>query len=246
MKTFYLTDSGKVRSHNEDNLIIVKNKNNEYLMAVADGMGGHKAGEIASSIAINHLSSEYSLIDSMGSKEDAIAWFRNIVCEINDLIFKYTNENPESKGMGTTLVMCLLTDSYLLFGNIGDSSGFVKKDGKLFKVTKDHTLVNLLISSGELNEEDARFHPKKNVLMKALGAVNPAEIDIFDVEKNIDGILLSSDGLTNMLSIEQIENVLKLDISLEDKAKKLITKSNNRGGTDNISVALLEIESGEE
>ena len=246
MKTFYLTDSGKVRSHNEDNLIIVKNKNNEYLMAVADGMGGHKAGEIASSIAINHLSSEYSLIDSMGSKEDAIAWFRNIVCEINDLIFKYTNENPESKGMGTTLVMCLLTDSYLLFGNIGDSSGFVKKDGKLFKVTKDHTLVNLLISSGELNEEDAKFHPKKNVLMKALGAVNPAEIDIFDVEKNIDGILLSSDGLTNMLSIEQIENVLKLDISLEDKAKKLITKSNNRGGPDNISVALLEIESGEE
>ena len=226
MKTFYLTDSGKVRSHNEDNLIIVKNKNNEYLMAVADGMGGHKAGEIASSIAINHLSSEYSLIDSMGSKEDAIAWFRNIVCEINDLIFKYTNENPESKGMGTTLVMCLLTDSYLLFGNIGDSSGFVNKDGKLFKVTKDHTLVNLLISSGELNEEDAKFHPKKNVLMKALGAVNPAEIDIFDVEKNIDGILLSSDGLTNMLSIEQIENVLKLDISLEDKAKKLITKSN--------------------
>lgn len=246
MKTFYLTDSGKVRSHNEDNLIIVKNKNNEYLMAVADGMGGHKAGEIASSIAINHLSSEYSLIDSMGSKEDAIAWFRNIVCEINDLIFKYTNENPESKGMGTTLVMCLLTNSYLLFGNIGDSSGFVKKDGKLFKVTKDHTLVNLLISSGELNEEDAKFHPKKNVLMKALGAVNPAEIDIFDVEKNIDGILLSSDGLTNMLSIEQIENVLKLDISLEDKAKKLITKSNNRGGPDNISVALLEIESGEE
>ena len=246
MESFYLTDKGLVREHNEDSVIIIKNQGDSYLMAVADGMGGHKAGEIASSIAINHLSSEYSLIDSMGSKEDAIAWFRNIVCEINDLIFKYTNENPESKGMGTTLVMCLLTDSYLLFGNIGDSSGFVKKDGKLFKVTKDHTLVNLLISSGELNEEDAKFHPKKNVLMKALGAVNPAEIDIFDVEKNIDGILLSSDGLTNMLSIEQIENVLKLDISLEDKAKKLITKSNNRGGTDNISVALLEIESGEE
>lgn len=82
--------------------------------------------------------------------------------------------------------------------------------------------------------------------MKALGAVNPAEVDIFDVEKNIDGILLSSDGLTNMLSVEQIENVLKMDISLEDKAKKLIAKSNNRGGTDNISVALLECESGEE
>ena len=128
--------------------------------------------------------------------------------------------------------------------NIGDSSGFVYKDDKLFKVTKDHTLVNLLIATGELTEEDAKFHPKKNVLMKALGAVNPAEVDIFDVENTVDGILLASDGLTNMLSENQIEGVLKLDISLEEKAKKLVVKSNNRGGTDNISVVLLDCESG--
>lgn len=246
MKTFYLTDSGRVREHNEDNLIIVKNKNNEYLLAVADGMGGHKAGEAASSIAINHLATKYSSMDTIGNKQDAIKWIRNTVSDINDLIFKYTSEHSESKGMGTTLVIAIYTKDFLLFGNIGDSSGFVKKDNKLFKVTKDHTLVNLLISTGELTLEEAKFHPKKNVLMKALGAVNPAEVDIFDVEKNIDGILLSSDGLTNMLSVEQIENVLKMDISLEDKAKKLIAKSNNRGGTDNISVALLECESGEE
>ena len=246
MKTFYLTDSGRVREHNEDNLIIVKNKNNEYLLAVADGMGGHKAGEVASTIAINHLATKYSSMDTIGNKQDAIKWIRNTVSDINDLIFNYTSEHSESKGMGTTLVIAIYTKDFLLFGNIGDSSGFVKKDNKLFKVTKDHTLVNLLISTGELTLEEAKFHPKKNVLMKALGAVNPAEVDIFDVEKNIDGILLSSDGLTNMLSVEQIENVLKMDISLEDKAKKLIAKSNNRGGTDNISVALLECESGEE
>ena len=246
MKTFYLTDSGRVREHNEDNLIIVKNKNNEYLLAVADGMGGHKAGEVASSIAINHLATKYSSMDTIWNKQDAIKWIRNTVSDINDLIFKYTSEHGESRGMGTTLVIAIYTKDFLLFGNIGDSSGFVKKDNKLFKVTKDHTLVNLLISTGELTLEEAKFHPKKNVLMKALGAVNPAEVDIFDVEKNIDGILLSSDGLTNMLSVEQIENVLKMDISLEDKAKKLIAKSNNRGGTDNISVALLECESGEE
>ena len=116
----------------------------------------------------------------------------------------------------------------------------------MFKVTKDHTLVNLLISTGELTLEEAKFHPKKNVLMKALGAVNPAEVDIFDVEKNIDGILLSSDGLTNMLKDEQIVKVLIEDIPVENKVKKLIVKCNNRGGTDNISVALLECESGEE
>ena len=148
--------------------------------------------------------------------------------------------------MGTTLVISIYTKDFVLFGNIGDSSGFVFKDNKLFKVTKDHTLVNLLISTGELSEEEAKFHPKKNVLMKALGAVNPAEVDIFDVENNIDGVLLASDGLTNMLSVEQIENVLKMDLSLEEKVKKLILKSNNRGGTDNISVAMLECESREE
>ena len=242
METFYLTDPGKVRTHNEDNLVILNNSNGEYLLAVADGMGGHKAGEVA--IAIEYLKQEFNKKETVGTKDEAITWIRNIVKEINENIFKYTYEHSESKGMGTTLVIAIYTKDYLLFGNIGDSSGFVYKDNKVFKVTKDHTLVNLLIASGELSIEDAKFHPKKNVLMKALGAVNPAEIDIFDVESSVDGILLSSDGLTNMLSIEQIENVLKMDLSIEEKAKKLITKSNNRGGIDNISVAILDRKSG--
>lgn len=246
MKTFYLTDSGKVRDHNEDNLVILSNNSGEYLLAVADGMGGHKAGEVASSIAIEYLKEKFNSMTTIGTKEDAINWIRSTAVEINDKIFKYTYEHSESKGMGTTLVISLYTKDFVLFGNIGDSSGFVFKDNKLFKVTKDHTLVNLLISTGELSEEEAKFHPKKNVLMKALGAVNPAEVDIFDVENNIDGVLLASDGLTNMLSVEQIENVLKMDLSLEEKVKKLILKSNNRGGTDNISVAMLECESREE
>lgn len=244
MKTFGITDSGKVRSHNEDNLLILKNDNDEYLLAVADGMGGHKAGEVASGIVVDYLKEKFNNMSTIGNKEDAIQWIRATVSEINDRIFKYTYEHVESKGMGTTLVMCVCTKDFILFGNIGDSSGFVYKDDKLFKVTKDHTLVNLLIATGELTEEDAKFHPKKNVLMKALGAVNPAEVDIFDVENTVDGILLASDGLTNMLSENQIEGVLKLDISLEEKAKKLVVKSNNRGGTDNISVVLLDCESG--
>ena len=245
MKTFYITDPGKVREHNEDDLIVLKNNFNEHLLAVADGMGGHKAGEIASTIAINYLKSKFDVEKSIGDKKEAINWIRNTVKEINDIIFEYTDKHIESKGMGTTLVIAILTESYLLFGNIGDSSGFVLKDSKLFKVTKDHTLVNLLISTGELTMADAEHHPKKNVLMKALGAINPAEVDIFDVEKDVNGIFLSSDGLTNMLSIEQIENVLNTDMDIESKLKKLIMKSNNRGGTDNISAAYLEKESDE-
>ncbi|HHU54523.1 MAG TPA: Stp1/IreP family PP2C-type Ser/Thr phosphatase [Mollicutes bacterium] len=237
MEYFYLTDSGKVRDHNEDSVVIVNNNSNEYLMIVADGMGGHRAGEVASSIAITHLGKRFKELGSIGSKEEAINWLKDTVSEANILIYRYTEENPTSLGMGTTLVLCLKTQDYLLFGNIGDSSGFVFKNKKLHKITVDHTLVNLLVNSGELTEEEAKDHPKKNVLMRALGATNTVEMDIFDVEVDVDGVLLCSDGLTNMLDEDQIGRVLNEKISLEDKLNKLVLKSNNRGGTDNISIA---------
>lgn len=241
MEYAYLTDPGKVRDHNEDSVIIVKNQMNEILLAVADGMGGHRGGEIASSIAISHIGKRFSSISTVGVLEDAISFLKEIVSEANVLLYRYTEEHPESKGMGTTIVLALLTKDYLLFGNIGDSSGYVLRHNKLYKITNDHTLVSLLVKSGELTEEEAKNHPKKNVLMKALGATNTVEMDIFNVERDIDGILLCSDGLTNMLDDEQITKVL-LDESLtiDDKLKKLIIKCNNRGGTDNISVAFLK------
>ena len=245
MKAFYLTDPGKVRDHNEDSVTILSNDNGEYILAVADGMGGHKAGEVASSIATTHLEARFVSLDTLGTKEEAIEWLREVTKEINDKIFAYTFQNPDSKGMGTTLVVAIRTRDYVLFGNIGDSSGFVYKNGKLVKVTKDHTLVNLLVSTGELTEEEAKYHPRKNVLMRALGANNPIEIDIFDVDISVRGILLCSDGLTNMLTLEQIEKVLNSKDNIEEKIIKLIRKSNSRGGTDNISIAYLVSEDGE-
>ena len=236
---FYLTDPGKVRDHNEDSVIINENDNGEILMAVADGMGGHRAGEVASSIAISHLGKRFHEMSSVGSYEDATNWVKEAVNEINLLIYRYTQENPEHKGMGTTLVMCILTDKFLLFGNIGDSSGYVIRKEKMYKITNDHTLVNLLITSGELTDVEARKHPRKNILMKALGASESIEMDIFHVENEIDGLFLCSDGLTDMLDDEQINKVLNEEISTEEKVKKLIVKSNNRGGNDNISIAYL-------
>ena len=246
MKSFYLTDAGKVRDHNEDSVIIVKNDEDSYLMAIADGMGGHSAGEVASSIAIGHLGKYFKESFRNMSKVDAVNWIRDTVNEINTLIFSYEKEHPESKGMGTTLVTAILTKDYLLFGNVGDSSGFVMKNKNLHKVTYDHTLVNLLVSAGELTKEEASTHPKKNVLMKALGASTEVDIDIFDCDMDISEILLCSDGLTGMLDREQIEKVLLSESSVEDKVNKLIYKANNRGGTDNISVAYLVREEGED
>lgn len=245
MEYSYLTDPGKIREHNEDSVTALKNASGEILMAVADGMGGHRGGEIASSIAISHIGKRFAEISSIGNKEDAINWIKDVVSEANVLIYKYTNENPESVGMGTTLVLSVLTKNFLLFGNIGDSSGYVLRNEKLHKVTTDHTLVNLLVKSGELTEEEAKNHPRKNVLMKALGATTKVEMDIIEVESDIDGVMLCSDGLTNMLDDEQIAKVLTDDNTIEEKLNKLIVKCNNRGGTDNISVAYLIMKDGE-
>lgn len=243
MKSFYITDTGKVRSHNEDSVTIVKNAASEHLMIVADGMGGHRAGEVASSMVISQIGERFQKLSTIGTKQDAIAWLRENVREVNSKIIQYSNEHPEAAGLGTTCVMALLTKEMLLFVNIGDSSGFVFKDGKIKKVTKDHTLVNFLVETGELSEEDAINHPKKNVLMKALGATDKCEMDMFEVETDVDAIMLCSDGLTNMLTLEQIERVLnEEELTVENKLIKLVKKANVRGGLDNISIAYIDKE----
>lgn len=239
MKYFYITDPGIVRDHNEDSVTIVCNENEEYMLVVADGMGGHTGGEIASTIAVTHLEKKFRSISTLGDKEEAIEFLKQAVNEANVLIYEYTKLNPDSLGMGTTIVISIYTKNYLLFGNIGDSSGYVIKNSKLHKITNDHTLVNLLVKTGELTLEEAKTHPRKNVLMKALGANETVEMDVFDVETDVEGVFLCSDGLTNMLSDEQIMKVLNEDLPIEEKIKKMIYKANNRGGLDNIAIAYL-------
>ena len=246
MKTFYLTDAGKVRGHNEDSVTILKNKSNEYLLMVADGMGGHRKGEVASMIAITHLGKRFTEIASIGTKYDAVNWLNDNVSEINKNILDYTVEHSDSLGMGSTLVVAIQTKDFLIFGNIGDSSGYVMKNKKLHKVTKDHTLVNLLVEAGNLTEEEAKYHPKKNVLMRALGVTEKVQMDIFDVDMNNEGIMLCSDGLTTMLADDQIEKVLiDEELDAEEKVVKLIQKCNARGGFDNVSIAYLEKDEGD-
>ena len=238
MITCYQTDPGKVRSHNEDSVTIVKNQSNEYLVVVADGMGGHKAGEVASSLAVNELAKRFSELSSIGTKEEAVVWLKEIIDEINVKILMYAEEHVDASGLGTTCVCSIITNQFLLFGNIGDSSGYVLKKGKLYKVTKDHTLVNILLENGEISASAAKVHPQKNVLMKALGAAEEIEMDIFDVERDVDGVFLCSDGLSNMVSVEQVEKVLNdTELDLEEQVSKLIMKANMRGGTDNITIA---------
>lgn len=246
MKTFYLTDTGRVREHNEDSVTILKNLSGEYLLVVADGMGGHRKGEVASALTVAHLGKRFQESASIGTKIDAVNWLSDNMQEINKEILDYGVTHENSKGLGTTVVAAIVTKDFLIFASIGDSSGYVVKNNKLHMITKPHTLVNLLVDAGDLTPEQALNHPKKNVLMKALGAAERCEPDIFDVDNESDSILLCSDGLTGMLDDEQIEKVL-LDntLNVEEKVVKLIKKCNARGGTDNISVAYLVRESGD-
>ncbi len=240
MKSFYLTDTGRVREHNEDSVTILKNLNGEYLAVVADGMGGHRKGEVASALTVAHLGKRFTESASIGTISDAVNWLSDNINEINSEILDYGEKNENSKGLGTTVVAAIITKEFLIFANLGDSSGYVVKNKKLHRVTKPHTLVNLLVDTGDLTEEQAKNHPKKNVLMKALGAAEKAEPDIFDVDNGSEEIFLCSDGLTSMLNDEQIEKVLLEDnLSVEEKVVKLIKKCNARGGTDNISIAYL-------
>ena len=229
MRTFYLTDVGKIRSHNEDSVTILKNNSNEYLLVVADGMGGHRKGEVASQLVVNYLAKVFSSMETIGDKANAINWLKAILDEMNDQIIEYGKTHVDSSGLGTTVVVSIVTNDFLLIGNVGDSSGYVMKSGKLHKVTKPHTLVNLLVESGDITEEEA------------LGSGEKAEPDILDVDNECDAVLLCSDGLTNMLTDEQIEKVL-LDETLdyEEKIIKLVRKANARGGVDNISIAYLD------
>lgn len=245
-KSFYLTDTGRVREHNEDSVTILKNVSGEYLLVVADGMGGHRKGEVASALTVTHLGKRFTESASIGTKIDAVNWLSDNINEINKEILEYGDQNENSKGLGTTVVAAIVTKEFLIFANIGDSSGYVMKNNKLHRVTKPHTLVNFLVDAGDITEEQALNHPKKNVLMKALGATEKCEPDIFDVDNGSDAVFLCSDGLTGMLNDEQIEKVLlENDLTVEEKVVKLIKKCNARGGSDNISVAYLVRESGD-
>ncbi len=239
MKSFYLTDAGIVRDHNEDSVIITKNISGQHLMLVADGMGGHLAGEVASSMVVSHFGKAWSSVTQITDVQSAVNWIKSQMDEVNDSIYHYSVVNPECHGMGTTCVLAIVTDNFIVVGNAGDSRAYQLNKHHLNQITTDHTLVNALYLQGEITKEEARVHPKRNVLMRALGTYSSIEVDVYEVSRDIKGILLCSDGLTNMLLLDEIDSIVYSNLSIENKVKELINQANYRGGHDNISVALL-------
>lgn len=243
MGAVYLTDQGKVRLHNEDSGGVFENKHGEKIAVIADGMGGHRAGDIASSMTVEQLHTFWEDKAPFHSPAEAEQWFLDTIHKVNKQLLLYAENHEECKGMGTTFVGALCTSSFCTVAHVGDSRCYILNESGFSQLTEDHSLVNELVRNGQISKEDAEHHPRKNILLRALGTEKNIEIDVktVEVEKG-DFLLLCSDGLSNKLSDEQLKEVLTSETSIEAKAKSLVDVANELGGEDNITLIIVEFE----
>ena len=244
MKAFALTDVGQRRKINQDCVYasVEPVGNLPNLFIVADGMGGHKAGDFASRFAVN------AVRESIGASQETnpIKLIRDAIELANRGILRESDEHEEMRGMGTTIVVTTIIDRYAYTANVGDSRLYLLGDS-LKQITKDHSLVEEMVRLGEITEAEARNHPDKNIITRAVGATPNVDIDFFDYKVEPGGmILMCSDGLSNMVEDEDIRRILRRTVSIEEKARVLVETANENGGKDNIAVILVEPDSDEE
>lgn len=224
---------GMVRELNED-CFAVQELEAYTLLIVADGMGGHKAGEVASSVAVQKIQ-EYITehIDAHPVPqllEQAMSW-------ANETIYNQSRMDPDCAAMGTTAVVCYMTKTEAFFANVGDSRAYLLGTEGMEQVTEDHSLVMELLRQGEITQEEADHHPQRNVITRALGTEYTVQTDVFHCRlQPEDMLLLCSDGLTGMLAEEEIAFVMWSEEPLEERVDRLISMANQRGGYDNITV----------
>lgn len=239
MKTAVITDKGKVRTHNEDAVGVFSNEHGQLLAVVADGMGGHLAGDVASKMTIEYFEQGWKRSERVNTPEQAENWLLENIQKVNNILLTYATEHIDCKGMGTTIVAAICTENFATVAHIGDSRCYLLNSAGFTQITDDHSLVNELVKSGQISKEDAKEHPRKNILLKALGTEQSVYPDMktIDLEEN-DYLLLCSDGLSNKVQDDQMAAVLTSKQSLQEKAEQLIRLANENGGDDNISLIL--------
>jgi protein phosphatase len=231
-ETTWRTDTGRQRRENEDSAFV-----RAPVFVVADGMGGAQAGEVASRIAIETF--EQGLADT-GTPEERLA---ERVRDANHRIYDVSREEQGREGMGTTLTAAFLGDTEVALAHVGDSRAYLFRDGQLTRLTQDHSLVDELVRQGKLTEEQAAEHPQRSIITRALGPEPQVEVDTYSYSTRAgDVVLLCSDGLTSMLSEEQIKHILGGAPNLDEAARRLIDEANEAGGRDNITVVLFRVE----
>ena len=243
LSSYAMTDVGRMRLVNQDYVFSCLEPvgNLPNLFIVADGMGGHQAGDFASSYSVKKILESISL--SLQKNPHKI--FADAIRYANRELIEKAKANPELKGMGTTVVLLTIIGEKAYVANVGDSRLYLMED-TLTQITVDHSLVQEMIRIGELTKESARLHPDKNIITRAVGAGRDINADYFEftlTEKSI--LLMCSDGLSNMVEDEQIAILLKSAKKPEKIGKKLIETANKNGGKDNIAVIVINVDSGE-
>lgn len=240
MKAFSITDTGEKRKINQDYVFCHEMPIGclPNLFIVADGMGGHNAGDYASRFSVEDFVTRVKTYES-GSP---IELFERAIQETNEALLKKAKEQIELEGMGTTFVVATCFEDTLYVANIGDSRLYVIGD-EIKQITKDHSLVEEMVRSGKIDRSEARFHPNKNIITRALGVKNTEEPDCFEVAiRPGDIVLMCSDGLTNMLDDSEILNIISSSKDdIEFTAIQLVKEANRHGGKDNIGVVLIKL-----
>ena len=235
MKVVSATNVGNYRKNNEDSYYVNESKN---LYVLADGMGGHLAGERASKMATEIIGQDFAKDREIKSTDDAIEILSSSIRDANKKIFESSQENEDYRGMGTTLSSGLILGDVLIYSNIGDSRIY-RINEEMEQITQDDSFVNYLIEIGEITEEEAKNHPKKNVLTKAMGTTSDIEVIVNTLDiKDKDVFLFCSDGLTNMVSDEEIFKIVK-ENSPEEARDMLLDLALKNGGMDNITFILV-------
>ena len=241
MEVYFQSDIGKRRKSNQDYTATFTNQKNQLLALLADGMGGHQAGDIASRQAVEEIGIAWEAT-TIDDSEKAVQWFLQHIQQTNQRIFEKGQSQPTLSGMGTTLEVVTLLDNHLALAHVGDSRIYLFREQRLIALTEDHSLVNALLKSGEITQEMAENHPRKNIITRSLGMPGSLEVDvaIHRIEDH-DQLLLCSDGLTNMVSEPKIAQILLEAASLQDASQRLIDEANAKGGLDNITVLLIDV-----
>ncbi len=243
MRTAYKTDIGRIRSVNEDCAAVSSDLNGMTLALLADGMGGHKAGDVASQMTIDVLQRELSAIHHEMSVKQWEEAMMQAIDRANTEVYNKASQSTEFLGMGTTLVIGIMSKNRLSIAHIGDSRAYLLHKGQLNRITEDHSLVNELLKTGQISEQEANLHPRRNVITRALGTDQTIEADIGHTEwYQGDILLLCTDGLSNLLSESSMVEILNMDLSLEGRADLLIERALEAGGEDNVTVVLVSNE----
>lgn len=236
-----MTDKGKVRQHNEDSGAIIRNKSGQRLAIVADGMGGHRAGDVASSLTVEKLTELWNMVEEMKTADEAENWLKANILKVNQYVFDYASTHPECEGMGTTIIGVISTENFATIAHVGDSRCYLYNEDGFKQITEDHSLVNELVRMGQISKEAAEHHPRKNVVLRALGTDAQLDIDVMTIVfEEGDIIFICSDGLSNKVTDQQIKEILEKENTLEEQASALIETANINGGEDNITVVILE------